>query len=88
MVYGYKKPNLFIANAEEIQFRNLEPINIELFKGETSTDLNFDISHRLEMSEELLRSNNLLFFYAQINDTLQLPKIAASIILLNTVVNE
>ena len=69
--YGYKTPNLFISEAEEIQFRNLEPIESENFEGETSKGINFDINHRLEISEKLSLSSNLLLFYTEIDDALE-----------------
>jgi outer membrane receptor for ferrienterochelin and colicins len=70
--YGYKTPNLFITEAEEIHFRNLEPIDPALFEGETSKGVNFDINHRLEISEELSLSTNFLVFYTQIDDALEI----------------
>ncbi len=70
--YGYKTPNLFISEAEEIQFRNLAPIDPTMFEGETSRGLNFDINHRAELSEELTLNSNLLLFYTEIDDALQI----------------
>lgn len=70
--YGYKTPSLFISEAEEIHFRNLEPIEPENFEGETSKGVNFDINHRLEMSEELTLNSNLLLFYTEIEDALEI----------------
>lgn len=70
--YGYKTPNLFISEAEEIQFRNLKPIDPTVFEGETSKGLNFDINHRAELSEELTLNSNLLLFYTQIDDALEI----------------
>ena len=70
--YGYKTPSVFISEAEEIQFRNLEPIEAENFEGETSKGVNFDINHRLELSEELSLNSNLLFFYTEIDDALEI----------------
>ncbi len=72
--YGYKTPNLFITDAEEIQFNNLEPIDTEQFEGETSKGLNFDINHRLEVSEEFSLTSNILFFYTRIDDALQITE--------------
>lgn len=70
--YGYKTPSLFISEAEEIHFRNLEPIEPENFEGETSKGVNFDINHRLEITEELTLNSNLLLFYTEIEDALEI----------------
>jgi len=70
--YGYKTPSLFISEAEEIQFKNLEPIDPTIFEGETSRGLNFDINHRAEISEELTLNSNLLLFYTEIDDALEI----------------
>ena len=70
--FGYKTPNIFISEAEEIQFRNLQSINPEAFKGEKSRGLNFDINHRLEISEEVSLSSNLLLFYTEIDNTVRI----------------
>lgn len=72
--YGYKTPNVFISEAEEIQFTNLEPIDPDIFEGETSKGLNFDINHRLEISEELSLNSNLLLFYTEIDDALEITQ--------------
>lgn len=69
--FGYKTPNMFIADAEAIQFRNLEPIDPDLFEGETSRGLNFDINHRLDFSETWSLTSNFLLFYTRIEDPLQ-----------------
>lgn len=70
--YGYKTPNVFISEAEEIHFQNLEPIDPALFEGEASKGVNFDINHRLEISEELTLNSNFLLFYTQIDDALEI----------------
>lgn len=70
--YGYKTPNVFISEAEEIHFQNLEPIDPTLFEGETSKGVNFDINHRLEISDELTLNSNFLLFYTQIDDALEI----------------
>lgn len=69
--YGYKTPTLFVSDAEAIEFRNLEPIDPENFEGETSRGINFDINHRLEVSEAWSLTSNVLFFYTQIDNPLQ-----------------
>lgn len=70
--YGYKTPNLFISEAEEIHFRNITPINPDDFDGETSKGINFDINYRMELSEAVSLTSNLLLFYTEIDDTVQL----------------
>lgn len=70
--YGYKTPSLFISEAEEIHFRNLEPIEPENFEGETSKGVNLDINHRLEISEELTLNSNFLLFYTKIDNAMEI----------------
>lgn len=70
--YGYKTPTPFIAEAEEIHFQNLEPIDPNDFEAETSKGLNFDVNYRTEFSEDFSLTSNVLLFYTQIDDALQI----------------
>ena len=70
--FGYKTPSLFISDAEEIQYQNLQPIDPDLYEAETSQGINFDINRRYDLSGEWSLSNNLLFFYTQISDALEI----------------
>jgi len=70
--YGYKTPTPFIAEAEEIHFQHLEPINPNDFEAETSKGLNFDVNYRTELSDELSLTSNVLLFYTQIDDALRI----------------
>lgn len=70
--YGYKTPTPFIAEAEEIHFQNLAPIDPDVFKAETSKGLNFDINYLSEFSDDFSLTSNVLFFYTQIDDGLQI----------------
>jgi outer membrane receptor for ferrienterochelin and colicins len=70
--YGYKTPTVFISEAEELQYKNIVPIDPDEFDAETSKGLNVDINHRLDTSGPLSLNSNLLLFYTQIDDSIQI----------------
>jgi iron complex outermembrane receptor protein len=72
--FGYKPPNLFVSEADQIQFRNLRPIDPDSFENETSKGINFDINHRVELADEFSLTSNLLLFYTRIDDPLQVTE--------------
>lgn len=69
---GYKSPTVFSEDAEQIQFRNIRPINSALLKAERSFGGNFDTNFQLALSDKLSLSTNVLLFYTRIDDPLQL----------------
>lgn len=72
--FGYKASTLFTSEAEEIHFQNLVPIDPSRFDAEKSKGLNFDINHRMEMPGETSLTSNLLFFYTDIDNTVQIAE--------------
>ena len=70
--YGYKTPTPFISGAEEIHFQNLQPINPDHFDAEQSKGVNVFINHRLELSETITLNSNLLLFYTEIEDAVDI----------------
>ncbi|WP_096087657.1 TonB-dependent receptor plug domain-containing protein [Agaribacterium haliotis] len=69
---GYKTPTLFITDAEEQHFENIQPINSHDFDAETSSGLNFDINHRFELNDEFTLNGNFLLFYTKISKPVEL----------------
>ncbi len=76
--YGYKVPNIFVADAEEIHFKDLAPLNPDLFEAETSRGVNFDINHRIDEHEHFSLTSNLLFFYTEIDKPVELSEQAGT----------
>lgn len=72
---GYKTPTVFSEDAERLQFENIRPLDKELLSAERSIGGNFDINHRLLLAPGLLMTSNLLFYYTQIRDPLQLTPV-------------
>lgn len=70
--FDYKTPSVFVSDAEEIQFQNLEAIDPTLFDGEASRGINFDINHRLDTFEDFSLTSNILFFYTEIEDSVRI----------------
>lgn len=69
---GYKTPTVFSEDAERLQFENIRPLDTGALTAERSVGANFDINHRMQLSPGLLMTSNLLFYYTQIRDPLQL----------------
>ena len=69
---GYKSPTVFSEDAEQIQFRNIRPIDSSLLEAERSFGGNFDTNFQLALSDKLSLSTNVLLFYTRIDDPLQL----------------
>ncbi|WP_445381216.1 TonB-dependent receptor [Robiginitalea sp. IMCC43444] len=72
---GYKTPTVFSEEAERLQFWNIRPLDTEALSAERSVGANFDINHRMPLSPDLIMTSNLLFYYTQIRDPLQLTSI-------------
>ncbi len=69
---GYKIPTAFSEDAERIQFRNILPLDTNNLTEERSAGANFDINYRYPITNELILSSNVLFFYTRIDDPLVL----------------
>ncbi|WP_394749234.1 TonB-dependent receptor [Spongiimicrobium salis] len=65
---GYKTPTVFTEEAEQLQFRNVLPIETDGAGLERSLGGNFDLNYHWFPLEGLAVSINTLFFYTRIND--------------------
>ncbi len=65
---GYKIPNIFTEEAEQLSFRSILPIDKDKLEAERSYGFNFDINYNTIIFENITLSFNNLFFYTQIND--------------------
>ena len=64
---GYKTPDIFTEESEEVAFRNVKPINVNKTKAETSTGANWDINYAGILFGQWTLSINQLFFYTRLN---------------------
>ena len=72
--FGYKTPNLFVSEAESVQFQGLAPLQPDQLDAEKSAGINFDINYRIQLGTDSALSTNLLFFYTRIDDAVQLTE--------------
>lgn len=72
---GYKTPTVFSEDTERLQFENIRPLDTETLSAERSVGANFDINHRMPLAPGLIMTSNVLFYYTQIRDPLQLTLI-------------
>jgi iron complex outermembrane receptor protein len=72
---GYKTPTVFSEEAERLQFENIRPLDTEALSAERSMGANFDINHRMPLAPGLIMTSNVLFYYTQIRNPLQLTPI-------------
>lgn len=72
---GYKTPTVFSEDAERLQFQNIRPLDTEALSAERSVGGNFDINYRILLAPGLIMTSNLLFYYTQIRDPLQLAPV-------------
>ena len=72
---GYKSPTVFSEEAETIQFQNVRPLNRSDLVAERSYGANFDVNHKVAISDELSLTTNTLLFYTQIENPLNLVPI-------------
>jgi iron complex outermembrane receptor protein len=63
---GYKTPTVFTEDAERLQFRNVQPIDVSKTKAEQSLGGNLDINYHTSISDNVSFSINNLFYYTQI----------------------
>ena len=73
---GYKTPTVFSEEAERLQFQNILPLDTDGLGAERSVGGNFDINHRMPLAPGLIMTSNVLFYYTQIRDPLQLTPVA------------
>ena len=69
---GYKIPDIFMEEAEYINFENVLAIDKSAIDAERSYGINFDINYQTRLSDEIGFSINQLFYVTAINDALLL----------------
>jgi len=72
---GYKVPTVFSEDAERLQFQNIQPLDTRQLKAERSSGGNLDFNYRFPITDELILSSNVLFFYTRIEDPLVLSSV-------------
>ncbi|WP_145859691.1 TonB-dependent receptor [Pedobacter suwonensis] len=70
---GYKAPTVFTEDAERIQFRNVQPLDVANTKAEHSYGANYDVNYRTSIFDGKVGfSINQMFFYTRINNPILL----------------
>lgn len=69
---GYKIPNIFTEQAEELFFKNILAVDKKNLNAERSFGFNLDFNYKTVLFEIFTFSVNQLFFYTRINDPLTL----------------
>ncbi len=69
---GYKIPDIFIEEAEFVNFENVLPINKDILKAERSYGLNFDVNYQTKLTHDIGFSVNQLFYLTAIDNGLLL----------------
>nr|WP_294900166.1 TonB-dependent receptor [uncultured Pedobacter sp.] len=71
--FGYKAPTIFTEDAEQVQFKNVLPIDKNHTKTEKSVGGNLDFNYRTGLLDDKVSfSVNQLFFYTYLDKPLQL----------------
>ncbi|GAC1421713.1 MAG: hypothetical protein NVS1B13_20660 [Flavisolibacter sp.] len=73
--WGYKTPTIFAEESEEIQYRNILPIDPKATKYERSRGVNLDFNYKTKL-DDLSVTLNPLFFYTRIKYPLVLDSTA------------
>lgn len=69
---GYKLPTIFTEDAEELYYRDIQPLLTNQVEAETSIGGNFDINYKTPLGDKISLSINQLFFITQLNNALVL----------------
>jgi len=69
---GYKIPDIFTEEAATLNFRFVEPINLDNLNAEKSFGINLDFNYRTAITDHLFFSINQLFYNTEISDALLL----------------
>ncbi|MEK6551941.1 MAG: TonB-dependent receptor plug domain-containing protein [Bacteroidota bacterium] len=75
---GYKIPNIFTEQAEELFFKNISALDKKNVNAEHSFGFNLDLNYKTVLFEIFTFSINQLFFYTRINDPLTLIPMTAN----------
>jgi len=76
---GYKTPTVFTEDVERLQFRSVQPINIDETDAERSIGFNLDGNYKWSITNELNLSTNVLLFYTRIDDPLVLNRTSGAL---------
>ena len=71
---GYKTPTVFTEDVERLQFRSVQPINIDETDAERSLGFNLDGNYKWSITNDLNLSTNVLLFYTRIDDPIVLNR--------------
>tara|TARA_B100001063_G_C16746374_1_gene547741 strand:+ start:39 stop:2000 length:1962 start_codon:yes stop_codon:yes gene_type:complete len=69
---GYKAPTPFSSDAENMQYRDILPIDSELLNAEESSGFNIDFNKRYTLGDNATVNLNLLLFDTQVDNPLRL----------------
>ena len=69
---GYKIPDIFTEEAEQINYRNIIPINANNLNAEKSIGGNIDFNYKTPLTDDIFFSINQLFYVTSINNGLLL----------------
>jgi iron complex outermembrane receptor protein len=69
---GYKTPDIFTEEAEQINYRNILPINNDNLNAENSLGGNIDFNYKTSLTDNIFFSINQLFYLTSINNGLLL----------------
>jgi outer membrane receptor for ferrienterochelin and colicins len=69
---GYKIPDIFTEEAEQINYRNILPINANNLNAEKSIGGNIDFNYKTPLTDDIFFSINQLFYVTSINNGLLL----------------
>ncbi|MEC8884952.1 MAG: TonB-dependent receptor, partial [Bacteroidota bacterium] len=76
---GYKTPTVFTEDVERLQFRSVQPINIDETDAERSLGFNLDGNYKWSITNELNLSTNVLLFYTRIDDPIVLNRTSGAL---------
>ncbi|TDQ25798.1 TonB-dependent receptor [Tenacibaculum caenipelagi] len=82
---GYKIPTIFTEDAELISYQNVQPIDLNNFKAETSIGFNADVNYKTRIfNDNVSLSFNQLIFYTQLKNSLLLEANGANYEFINS----
>lgn len=67
---GYKNPQMFIDEAENLAFRNVAPPDLSTTKAEQSFGFNYDVNYRSIIADKIVFRVNQLFFATHLDNPL------------------
>ncbi len=70
--FGYKIPDIFTEEAEQLNYRNILPLDKDNLNPEKSIGGNIDFNYKTSITDELFLTINQLFYVTKIDDGLLL----------------